>query len=367
MSLPVRTNLDLGLNQLLAALVEVVGALPAVTNGRVLYNTGDNKFYVGEGGAWRSFLITGTRLDQLAAPTAAVPFNLQKITGLADGTNPADAATWGQVQSLITGINWKDAVRAATTANIALTGAQTIDTVNVVAGDRVLVKNQAAGSENGIYVAAAGAWTRAADSDSDAEIRGAAVFVEEGSQQNQLWVLSTDNVVLGTTATTWAQIGGGSASYTGGNGLTLTGNDFAVNVDGSSLEINADVLRVKALGIVAAMIADGAVTLTGGAGQKVTGTLPIANGGTGQTTAAAALTALGGVRKFSVDITGNGALTQFTVNHALATTDVQVQVWEVTTNSWVIADIVRVDANNVRIDFAQAVPNAKVYRVVVMG
>src|SRR4029077_13779844 len=138
------------MNQLLSALVEIVAAVPANSasnNGRLIYDTATSKFYVGEAGTWKSFLITGTRLDQLAAPTAAVAHNNQKSTGLADGTAVTDGATWGQVQNLVNGLSWKQSVRLASTAQRALSGLTVIDGTTPLTGDRILLKNQTAGAE----------------------------------------------------------------------------------------------------------------------------------------------------------------------------------------------------------------------------
>ncbi|KRT69320.1 MAG: prophage MuMc02, head decoration protein [candidate division NC10 bacterium CSP1-5] len=111
----------------------------------------------------------------------------------------------------------KDSVRAATTANITLSGEQTIDGVSVVAVDRVLVKDQSAGAENGIYVAASGAWSRAIDANTSAEVTpGMFVFVEEGTVNgDQGFVLTTNApITLGTTALSFTQFSGGGGSDT---------------------------------------------------------------------------------------------------------------------------------------------------------
>jgi len=79
------------------------------------------------------------------------------------------------------GLSWKQPVLCGTTANITLTGLQTLDGVTVVAGDRVLVKNQSTASQNGIYLASATAWSRAPDADVWADLISALVFVESGS------------------------------------------------------------------------------------------------------------------------------------------------------------------------------------------
>lgn len=102
----------------------------------------------------------------------------------------------------------KRSVKAATTANITLSGAQTIDGVSVVAGDRVLVKNQTAAAENGIYVVAAGAWTRAADANISSELAAATVGIDQGTT-NGGKTYDTDfkgSDTLGTTAMSWYRV-----------------------------------------------------------------------------------------------------------------------------------------------------------------
>jgi hypothetical protein len=102
----------------------------------------------------------------------------------------------------------KTPCRAATTVsggNITLSGAQTIDDIAVVAGDRVLVKNQTTGSENGIYVAAAGAWSRAADFDGSGDITsGTLIYVTNGTENgDKLFQVATDDpITLGSTSLT---------------------------------------------------------------------------------------------------------------------------------------------------------------------
>lgn len=119
--------------------------------------------------------------------------------------------------ALAAGLRWKDAVRAATTADITLSGAQTIDGVSVIVGDRVLVKNQSAPAENGIYVAASAAWARASDANTSAEVKsGTATFVTEGTANSDKgFVLSTnDPITLDTTALTFVQFSGVGAGIT---------------------------------------------------------------------------------------------------------------------------------------------------------
>ncbi|KKW13288.1 MAG: hypothetical protein UY48_C0003G0110 [Candidatus Gottesmanbacteria bacterium GW2011_GWB1_49_7] len=149
--------------------------------------------------------------DEANAFTQENSFGSQKLTSVADPTSAQDAATKAYVDAVAIGIDWKPSVRVATTANITLSGEpQTIDGVSVVTGDRVLVKNQTAGAENGIYVVATGAWTRATDADTSAEVTsGIGVTVSEGSTLADTgWMLTTnDPITLGTTALVFTLFG----------------------------------------------------------------------------------------------------------------------------------------------------------------
>jgi hypothetical protein len=107
------------------------------------------------------------------------------------------------------GLGVKAPVRAATTANITLSGEQTIDGIAVVADDRVLVKDQTTGSENGIYVASTGTWARAADFDGAHDVvEGTAIVVATGTANgNKIYHISTDNpIVIGTTSLVFAAL-----------------------------------------------------------------------------------------------------------------------------------------------------------------
>jgi phage-related tail fiber protein len=185
--------------------------------------------------------VRTSRLDQMAAPTVAVSFNSQRITDLATPTADTDAANKAYVDAARQGLDVKDSVRVATTANITLSGTQTIDGIAVVAGDRVLVKNQTTGSANGIYVVAAGAWTRSTDANTNAKVTaGMFTFVEQGTTNaDSGWVLSTPNpITLGTTALTFTQFSG-AGQITAGAGLTKTGNTLDVGA-GTGIAVAAD-------------------------------------------------------------------------------------------------------------------------------
>ena len=168
-------------------------------------------------------------INDLTTPTANYAFGGFAITGLADPTNAQDAATKNYVDNVAQGLDTKASCLAATTANITLSGAQTIDGVSVVAGDRVLVKNQTAQADNGIYVVSASAWARSTDADTWAELVSAYTFIESGSTQGDTGWVCTVNAggTLGSTAVTWTQFSG-AGTYVAGTGLTLTGNSFAI-------------------------------------------------------------------------------------------------------------------------------------------
>lgn len=133
------------------------------------------------------------------------------------------------------GLSWKQPVNAASTANIAsLSGLQTIDTVALVAGNTVLVKNQTAAAENGIYLVSSGAWTRSIGADTWEEYIGAIVFVVSGSQADSAWYSTAQpGGILGTTAIDWSNFSV-SSTYTAGTGLTLIGTQFSITPVGTA-------------------------------------------------------------------------------------------------------------------------------------
>lgn len=168
-----------------------------------------------------------------------------KLTGVATPTSGTDAANKAYVDATAQGLDIKASVRLATTANITLSGPQTIDGVAAIVGDRVLVKAQTAGQDNGIYTVAAGAWPRATDADVSAEVTsGMFTFVEEGTAGiGNGYVLTTPNpIVLGTTPQTWTQFTG-AGTVVAGAGLTKTGNTVDV-IGGDGLVVAADLVSV---------------------------------------------------------------------------------------------------------------------------
>jgi uncharacterized cupin superfamily protein len=222
--------------------------------------------------------VQANRLDEMAAPTSAVSFNSQEITGVADPTSAQSAATKAYVDAVKTGLDVKDSVKVATTANITLSGTQTIDGVSVSADERVLVKSQSDASENGIYDCKAGAWARSSDFDSNAEVTsGAFTFVEQGTVNADAgFVLTTDgSITVGTTDLAFTQFSG-AGSVSAGDGLSKSGNTLSADLKANS-------------GLV---ISSGEIALDLDA-SSISGSLGIADGGTNATTASAARTNLG--------------------------------------------------------------------------
>jgi hypothetical protein len=308
-------------------------------------------------------------VNNLAVPTADVAWNAKKITGLADPTGAQDAATKAYVDSVSIGLDVKASVRAATAAAGTLAtsfaNGQVIDGVTLATGNRILIKNQSAGAENGIYtVNASGAPTRATDADTSAEVTaGMFTFVEEGTANADTgWLLTTNAAItLGTTALVFTQFSG-AGSWTAGNGLTQTGT--TMNVVGTANRITANADSVD---IASTYAGQGSITTLGTITTGVwTGTgIAVADGGTGASTAAAARTNLGAVGKYAASV-GNGALTSVPVVHSLGTTDVTWSVKLVATGAAVGCDVTVTDANTITLGFAVA-PAASAIRVVVTG
>jgi hypothetical protein len=185
--------------------------------------------------------VRATRLDQLAAPAADLSMANRKLTGLAEPTASQDAATKNYVDLAVQGLAPKASVRATSTANIAtLSGPMTLDGVALVAGDRVLVKDQTTASQNGIYVVAVGAWARSPDADTWGELVSAYVFVESGTVNADMGYLATVDPggTLGTTAVTFVQFTG-AGQILAGTGLTKSGNTLDVGA-GTGIAVAAD-------------------------------------------------------------------------------------------------------------------------------
>jgi hypothetical protein len=200
--------------------------------------------------------IRSNRLDQMAAPTAAVAFGSQKITGLADGTANTDAVTKQQMDAAVAGIAaglaFKGAVKVAVNANVNLASpGATVDGVAMTAGDHFLAVGQTTGTQNGEYVwnGAAVAATRPSTADTSAEMGpGSLWVVQQGTYDNQLAVLSNNAFVLGTDTATFVFINPAAASdndssYTETCPAVTAGNPWAINHGLGSKLVHVTIFR----------------------------------------------------------------------------------------------------------------------------
>lgn len=185
--------------------------------------------------------------------TATGAFNMGnfKISSLADPSLTGDATNKGYVDSLVgNGLSVKTACLYTTTGDVTLSGLGTQAggdwSSSMTIGDRVLVKNNTLPAQNGIYIAASGAWARAADFDTSVNVLpNSFVFVGRGATlADSGWVLATDApITVGTTALNFNQFSN-AGTITPGNGLSQVGNAFNVNLD-DGLEFNSNAIRVK--------------------------------------------------------------------------------------------------------------------------
>jgi len=170
------------------------------------------------------------------------------ITGLPAPVSASDAANKGYVDANLAGLSWKNAVVAASTTNLDLDGLETLDGISCVAGDRVLVMNQTASAENGVYIVSGSAWARASDFDELTpidEINGAAVYVEQGATYaDNGYTVTSIVAVLDTDPIVFTQFNGASA-ITAGTGLVKLGNTLDVNLGAGIGELPSDEIGVE--------------------------------------------------------------------------------------------------------------------------
>ena len=361
-------HVDAGGHEIRNRKVEIVTSLPTPSSaqeGREVYNSSDNRFYVCTGTSWElqatdseklngetaAYYLargnhTGTitsavvsdfdaqvnshRLDEFAKPTAAVDFNTQNVTGVKAATAADHAVNKAQLDELsnrvdagAAGVAIKKAVRVVATGNVTLNGPQTVDGVLLAADDRVLLAGQTDATKNGIYVVKSAAWVRAEDADENGELApGTLVAIREGnSEADSLWGLTTDSeIVIGTTDQNWARVIAGS---TGG-----------FTVAGAGLQGSSGTVSVKA----------GTGIIADGTGTKIDTTLV--------------------ARKYVGAVPAGN--TTATVTHNLGTQDVIVTVKDAVTNDVVLCGVSASASNAVTLDFSVA-PTSNQYKVIVVG
>lgn len=226
------------------------------------------------------------------------------IDNLPDAVSAQQPVTLTQLNAAIEGRKWKDPCRVASTANLTLSGTQTVDSVALAVGDRVLVKNQSTASANGIYLVASGAWTRTIDANIAAEVLNMATAIVEGGQAGTEWLMNTPApITLGSTNLTFIQVGS-SSSYTAGTGISIVSGVISVDATVVGLTATANI--------------------------------------------------------------GNGAATSIAVTHGLNSAKAQATVVEISTKAEVFPDVVYTDNNTVTVTFAVA-PSTNQYQVRIVG
>lgn len=220
--------------------VDAKGRVTAGTNPTTLSGYGITDGLSNTGGS-----MTGTLTFSGGATVTGLP------TPSANGDAASKAYVDSQVSAVAQGASWKANAQAGSTGNLTLSGTQTIDGYAAQVSDRVLVKDQTTQSENGVYVVAAGAWTRATDADLGSEVKGMAILVLNGTVNALTQWVNTNSAtpVIGTDAITYTILQGSGTTYTAGTGLTLTGNQFSITNSGVTAGTYTKV-TVNALGQV---------------------------------------------------------------------------------------------------------------------
>ena len=182
---------------------------------------------IGNSSLTNSSVTIGTTTLALGA-TSLTLGGLTSVAVTQDPVSALQLATKQYVDNIAQGLNTKAPVLVATTANITLSGEQTIDGFTT-SSSRVLVKNQSTPANNGIYLSNSGAWTRTADANTWNQLVSAYVLVEQGTINGDTgWVCTSDpGGTLGVTAVTWVQFSG-AGTYTAGTGLSLSGTQFSI-------------------------------------------------------------------------------------------------------------------------------------------
>lgn len=362
------SNLDLNKNQILNAVMQNLASAPgSPVAGMFYYDTTNGAAYFRNGSAWvcmdasklsgvipmsaltldptarsnhtgtqlastisnLAATVQGYALSSFAEPTANIPMAGYTLTGLNTNPNSSGQAaeySWvlNQISQAAAGVlAVKDPVRVLASSNITLSGLQTIDGVSLATNDRVACINQSTGSQNGLYAAASGAWTRVADMDQNTELTGGTEFlVNEGTvYAGSVWrITNTGAITLGTTTLTFSQVNQ-QTTYSNGNGLDLTGSVFSVKA-----------------------VASGGISVTG-SGVAVDTTV---------------------VERHYNTLVGDGSTSAIAVTHNLNTQDIDVTVRDASTQALVLVDWTATSSNVATLNFATA-PASNSYRVHVTG
>lgn len=237
----------------------------ALKSDHLLFNDGSND------------TVRCTATSQLLSFQGATNSHKVTLTNLDNPQNDSDASTKSYVDSQIAselsnkinGLSWKAPCRVATTTNLGSTydttaktltmsanGALSVDGATLSANDRVLVKDQTTGSQNGIYsvtstgdASSPAVLTRAEDADSHGEFENATTFVQEGSTNADIgYTQTTDAFTMDSSNAVWAQFSS-AGSFSGGDGIDISGKVVSADTDNTSVEIQSGKIAVKAGGV----------------------------------------------------------------------------------------------------------------------
>lgn len=308
--------------------------------------------------------LTNKTLGSGTALGANLNADGSKIVDLGTPTDDTDAATKAYVDARVAGMTWKQSVNLlyndstptltgdSVTTPLVIDGHSALDSSDV--GYRILINS---GDDAGLYVynQTGTTWTldRASDGDVYTELIGASVYVMEGTSYGSTTWVQANHYLTDFTGQSWAQ-SSGAGTYSAGNGLELDGTTFSVKLDSDSLSVSGSGLKAN-LNTNGGLDNDSGLFVNTGSGLTVSGNQVVIDTANGY-----------GVRKYATSI-GDASATSYTVNHALGTKDLTVQVYDNSSPyAQVEADVEHTDSNNVTVKFAEA-PTSNQYRVVVVG